>query len=440
MKKLIKGEKGASLAIALIFLAIGAIMLPPLLMLIGSGLQQGTAIEERTAGIYDSDAGVEWAINLIKTGGVGLPNEQDSSRTYILSDLNGSTVEVTLTYHGKGYYTVDSKASLNGKSITTRATLKYQLGGSGLFDNAITSLDGDVIIKNNTTVSSFPNMDNGNIIANGDIIVGSSANIDIEGSATASGTITGGVGNIEQGYFPNTAINTSTLDTSLFMLEAMSAADGTIKIASAYNSGGTINGDTHLIGNLSISSNKTLTVNENLYIEGSFTTTSNSTFNFGGTALYVSGNLDFKSNSHINFTNPAGCLVYVAGSMTVSSNNTFNGPLTFIANGNLTLNSNTDCLLTPNQRPPLIISETGTVIIDSNVDIIGIVYAPNGHLELSANTDITGCVIAQSITMNSNSSITFRTDWNLSALDPYLNGNSVELKILTWDTQTVLGG
>ncbi|AAW39398.1 DUF7305 domain-containing protein [Dehalococcoides mccartyi] len=449
MKKLIKGEKGASLAIALIFLAIGAIMLPPLLMLIGSGLQQGTAIEERTAGIYDSDAGVEWAINLIKTGGegvtdsdgnIGLPN-QDSPRRYILSALNGDTLEVKLTYHNVGsYYEVVSKASLNGKSITTRATLKYQLGGSGLFDNAITSLDGDVIIKNNTTVSSFPNMDNGNIIANGDIIVGSSANIDIEGSATASGTITGGVGNIEQGYFPNTAINTSTLDTSLFMLEAMSAADGTIKIASAYNSGGTINGDTHLIGNLSISSNKTLTVNENLYIEGSFTTTSNSTFNFGGTALYVSGNLDFKSNSHINFTNPAGCLVYVAGSMTVSSNNTFNGPLTFIANGNLTLNSNTDCLLTPNQRPPLIISETGTVIIDSNVDIIGIVYAPNGHLELSANTDITGCVIAQSITMNSNSSITFRTDWNLSALDPYLNGNSVELKILTWDTQTVLGG
>ncbi|WP_324664549.1 hypothetical protein VLL09_06460 [Dehalococcoides mccartyi] len=449
IKKLIKGEKGASLAIALIFLAIGAIMLPPLLMLIGSGLQQGTAIEERTAGIYDSDAGVEWAINLIKTGGegvtdsdgnIGLPN-QDSPRRYILSALNGDTLEVKLTYHNVGsYYEVVSKASLNGKSITTRATLKYQLGGSGLFDNAITSLDGDVIIKNNTTVSSFPNMDNGNIIANGDIIVGSSANIDIEGSATASGTITGGVGNIEQGYFPNTAINTSTLDTSLFMLEAMSAADGTIKIASAYNSGGTINGDTHLIGNLSISSNKTLTVNENLYIEGSFTTTSNSTFNFGGTALYVSGNLDFKSNSHINFTNPAGCLVYVAGSMTVSSNNTFNGPLTFIANGNLTLNSNTDCLLTPNQRPPLIISETGTVIIDSNVDIIGIVYAPNGHLELSANTDITGCVIAQSITMNSNSSITFRTDWNLSALDPYLNGNSVELKILTWDTQTVLGG
>ncbi|BAQ35077.1 DUF7305 domain-containing protein [Dehalococcoides sp. UCH007] len=444
IKKLVRREKGASLAIALIFLAIGAIMLPPLLMLIGSGLQQGTAIEERTAGIYDSDAGVEWAINLIKTGGVGLPNAESTSRTYNLSGLNGSAVKVKLIYHDAhdagSYYEVVSKASLNGKSITTRATLKYQLSGGGLFDNAITSLDGDVIIKNNTTVSSFPNMDNGNIIANGDIIVGSSANIDIEGSATASGTITGGVGNIEQGYFPNTAINTSTLDTSLFMLEAMSAADGTIKIASAYNSGGTINGDTHLIGNLSISSNKTLTVNENLYIEGSFTTTSNSTFNFGGTALYVSGNLDFKSNSHINFTNPAGCLVYVAGSMTVSSNNTFNGPLTFIANGNLTLNSNTDCLLTPNQRPPLIISETGTVIIDSNVDIIGIVYAPNGHLELSANTDITGCVIAQSITMNSNSSITFRTDWNLSALDPYLNGNSVELKILTWDTQTVLGG
>jgi len=325
IKKLIKGEKGASLAIALIFLAIGAIMLPPLLMLIGSGLQQGTAIEERTAGIYDSDAGVEWAINLIKTGGegvtdaygnIGLPNEQDSIRIYNLSDLNGSTVEVTLTYHGKGYYTVDSKASLNGKSITTQATLKYQLSGGGLFDNAITALNGDIEFAKDAFVTSAPGSDQGNIIANGNINIG--RNTVIEGSAIASGSITGFVGYIEQGYYEDTPVSFPTLDTSIFMTKAMIASNGNIELASNYITGGTITVDTRLLGNLSPNNNKTLIVNGNLYIEGSFSSSKDFSFEFGGEALYIGGNLDFSKNAEVKFTNPNGCTIYVAGEIKIS--------------------------------------------------------------------------------------------------------------------------
>ncbi|AII59901.1 hypothetical protein X793_06210 [Dehalococcoides mccartyi CG4] len=167
IKKLVRREKGASLAIALIFLAIGAIMIPPLLLLIGSGLEQGEAIENRTDTLYSSDAGVEWVINILKTGGegvtdsyglAGLPNAESTSRTYNLSGLNGSAVTVTLVYHDAGsYYEVVSTATLNGKSMTTNAALRYQPSGGSVFDNAITSLNGDVTITGGSKVISDSN-------------------------------------------------------------------------------------------------------------------------------------------------------------------------------------------------------------------------------------------------------------------------------------------
>ncbi|BAS32230.1 DUF7305 domain-containing protein [Dehalococcoides mccartyi] len=441
IKKLIKGEKGASLAIALIFLAIGAIMLPPLLMLIGSGLQQGTAIEERTAGIYDSDAGVEWAINLIKTGGegvtdaygnIGLPNEQDSIRIYNLSDLNGSTVEVTLTYHGKGYYTVDSKASLNGKSITTQATLKYQLSGGGLFDNAITALNGDIEFAKDAFVTSAPGSDQGNIIANGNINIG--RNTVIEGSAIASGSITGFVGYIEQGYYEDTPVSFPTLDTSIFMTKAMIASNGNIELASNYITGGTITVDTRLLGNLSPNNNKTLIVNGNLYIEGSFSSSKDFSFEFGGEALYIGGNLDFSKNAEVKFTNPNGCTIYVAGEIKISKDIQFDGPYTLVANGDIYLAKDTSYILDPTKRPPLIISEMGTIDVSKSDTIVGILYAPNGNIIINKDMDIEGCVIARGIEVKKNLKITFRTDWNLSELDTYLNGGLSTLNILAWNT------
>ncbi len=441
IKKLIKGEKGASLAIALIFLAIGAIMLPPLLMLIGSGLQQGTAIEERTAGIYDSDAGVEWAINLIKTGGegvtdsegrIGLPNEQDSIRIYNLSDLNGSTVEVTLTYHGKGYYTVDSKASLNGKSITTQATLKYQLSGGGLFDNAITALNGDIEFAKDAFVTSAPGSDQGNIIANGNINIG--RNTVIEGSAIASGSITGFVGYIEQGYYEDTPVSFPTLDTSIFMTKAMIASNGNIELASNYITGGTITVDTRLLGNLSPNNNKTLIVNGNLYIEGSFSSSKDFSFEFGGEALYIGGNLDFSKNAEVKFTNPNGCTIYVAGEIKISKDIQFDGPYTLVANGDIHLAKDTSYILDPTKRPPLIISEMGTIDVSKSDTIVGILYAPNGNIIINKDMDIEGCVIARGIEVKKNLKITFRTDWNLSELDTYLNGGLSTLNILAWNT------
>ncbi|WP_411814367.1 hypothetical protein [Dehalococcoides mccartyi] len=194
IKKLIRGEKGASLAVALIFLAIGAIMIPPLLMLVGSGLKQGAAIENRTDVLYSSDAGVEWVINILKTGGegvtdshgnIGLPNPQSPTRTYNMSDLNGSAVMVTLTYHDVGsYYDVVSTASLNGRSITTNATLRYQMSGGSVFDNAITSLDGDVKLTGSSSVISDPRNPPGAIVYSGGelILTGSSF---IEGNVYA---------------------------------------------------------------------------------------------------------------------------------------------------------------------------------------------------------------------------------------------------------------
>lgn len=423
IKKLIKGEKGASLAIALIFLAIGAIMLPPLLMLIGSGLQQGTAIEERTAGIYDSDAGVEWAINLIKTGGVGLPNEQDSSRTYILSDLNGSTVEVTLTYHGKGYYTVDSKASLNGKSITTQATLKYQLSGGSVFDNAITALDGNIILNNNAAVL------NGNIIANGNITLENNASVDGDALVSTTHYISDIRNGIEGTKTINGTLTFTSIDTEIYKTEAQIAKNGTTSstINLSNNATSTRNGPLHVLGNIILSNNSKLTINGALYIEGYVSLGNNSELIVNG-PMYVNKYLYADNNSTMQF----GGTTYINGTLTLGNNNSSNNQHVIVAKNDITINNNSTFNL---QTAPLIISEQGDIDIRNNAKIGGYLYAPNGNITLENNTSLTGAAAALNITMANNATI----DYNVNGLNdlPGGGGTSATLEILAWNT---LGG
>jgi hypothetical protein len=61
-KKIIKGQAGQILLIALIMLAIGAIIIGVIATEVSSGLKQGTVIEKRNSQLYLADGGVDQAI------------------------------------------------------------------------------------------------------------------------------------------------------------------------------------------------------------------------------------------------------------------------------------------------------------------------------------------------------------------------------------------
>jgi len=123
VKRILRDETGAALAIALILLLIGGLMAAPLLSHMGSGLLAGEVYEERTAELYAVDAGVEDAVWKIQNSDGYLPCSPGSPpRNYTITDINGKNVDITITsvalYPGTtnmtGMYRVESKTTGNG--------------------------------------------------------------------------------------------------------------------------------------------------------------------------------------------------------------------------------------------------------------------------------------------------------------------------------------
>ena len=150
MKRLIREEQGKVLILVLILLVVGGLVLAPVLGLMSTGLVAGQVYEKKTAELYAADAGVEDAIWKIQQG-IGLC--VGTSTNYTISDVNGKSVGVTITYtyedeEGQAYL-VESIATGDGSGTKIEA---YVIGTSvygdfsGITNNVITSL-GEITLQ-----------------------------------------------------------------------------------------------------------------------------------------------------------------------------------------------------------------------------------------------------------------------------------------------------
>ena len=91
LNKLIGKEQGQALIFALIMLAVGGLIVVPLLFFMNTGLSAGQIYEQKMEGLYAADAGVEDALWKIK-------NDPPASYpySYQLTDINGLTVSVLI--------------------------------------------------------------------------------------------------------------------------------------------------------------------------------------------------------------------------------------------------------------------------------------------------------------------------------------------------------
>ncbi len=169
VKRILRDEKGAALAMALILLLIGGLMTVPLLSHMGSGLIAGEVYEARTAELYAVDAGVEDGIWKIQNGDGYLPCSPGSPpRNYTITDINGKNVDITITsvalYQGitnlTGTYRVESMTTGNGSGTQIEAYIdgvnKYGDYGD-LLGQVLTSL-GEIDLQGaNVTPSEGEN-------------------------------------------------------------------------------------------------------------------------------------------------------------------------------------------------------------------------------------------------------------------------------------------
>ena len=164
VKRILRDEKGAALAMALILLLIGGLMTAPLLSHMGSGLIAGEVYEARTAELYAVDAGVEDGIWKIQNGDGYLPCSPGSPpRNYTITDINGKNVDITITsvalYQGitnlTGTYRVESMTTGNGSGTQIEAYIdgvnKYGDYGD-ILGNVLTS-QGEIDLGSGTNIT-----------------------------------------------------------------------------------------------------------------------------------------------------------------------------------------------------------------------------------------------------------------------------------------------
>lgn len=164
VRRILRDETGAALAMALILLLIGGLMTAPLLSYMGGGLIAGEVYEARTAELYAVDAGIEDAVWKIQNKDGYLPCSPGSpARNYTITDINGKNVDITITsvalYQGitnlTGTYRVESTTTGNG----SRTQIEAYIEGVNIYGdygdivgNVLTSQD-EIVLKPGTEVN-----------------------------------------------------------------------------------------------------------------------------------------------------------------------------------------------------------------------------------------------------------------------------------------------
>jgi hypothetical protein len=149
IRSLAKDEKGQALILALILLAVGGLILAPLLAYMRTGLTAGEVCEVKTNELYAADAGAEDAVWKIQNQ-VDQVEELSNSCgnhtwSYNITDVNGKSVAVTITYVNNTTYHVVSTATGDGSGTQIEAyvTGEIKYGNyADIMNNVITSLGG----------------------------------------------------------------------------------------------------------------------------------------------------------------------------------------------------------------------------------------------------------------------------------------------------------
>lgn len=145
IKRLRGHESGQALFLALLLLGVGSLVLAPLLSFMGSGLNAGVVVEDKTDELYAADAGVQDAIWKINNLPDSLPPPHaleivGQTYEYSLWDINNiEVIEVEIELHdmaNSGTYRVTSTAD-ETEIVAFIATV--WLDFSGITDNVITS-------------------------------------------------------------------------------------------------------------------------------------------------------------------------------------------------------------------------------------------------------------------------------------------------------------
>lgn len=349
MKLAKKGQSGQALVMALILLALGSLVITPLLMQGTANLKYHDMIQQETLRAYSADSGIEYALCEVYED----PEGYQPTHSYV---INNTTVDVTIEYVPSipAYRLTSTATSANNRSTTIETYVIIEIG---LFGNAF-ACNGNLLVFQ-TTLSSPDNPGEFDIYVAGDVSLTNKALVD--GDVVSTGVVT-----ID-----------STSDVSGDIIEEAELLEFPAIDAQPHR-------DAALAGD-----------------------TFNGTYTAGGPLgpLYINGDLDIKGAADTVLEGT----VYVTGNVTMD-HQSIKGWGDLVAEGGIimiTYAFNPDNLLSL----PLIMSINGDISLKTNENTgdtgkdsgtQAVLYAPDGVIYLD-NVNVYGSVAAKDIEVrNSN--------------------------------------
>jgi hypothetical protein len=371
MKKLLKLKRSGSaiplaVVVMVILLAIGT-------GLLSMGLNSRTFSTRTTSDITArcaADTGLTMA--LFKMNEKLQVEPWSSSSLPKVGDTNILYSDATYAYEVTGNLANGFIMTSVGKSDNAQRTVYATLGLKGLFEHAILT-KGSLVLKSNTTIDGYNSADpldtefkvnigtqstadsmvvlNSGVDVKGDVLVGLGGNPDtvIKDLGATTGDQLGGTENDPLPQITPPALPVTGLD--------LTAKSSTITITPA---------DSGQYGNISLSSSKDAGI---LEVDG------------GDVVLYITGNIDLGNACEIVVKDNSSLTIYIDGDI-ITGNGASIG----------TENPTKDAMT-------LQLYGTGT---NQNLDIkaknewTGVIYAPNAHVDLYANGDAYGAIVAGS--------------------------------------------
>ena len=161
VKRPTRDEKGQAMVLALVLLLISGLIAAPLLSFTGTGLLTGEVYETRTAELYAADAGVVDALWKINSGEVVLcPG--DPHYDYTISDVNGKTVDITITsidgYEGVGNLTGTYRIVSRALGDVTGTEIEVYVGGASKYADYSGLMDHIITINEDLTEAEIENL------------------------------------------------------------------------------------------------------------------------------------------------------------------------------------------------------------------------------------------------------------------------------------------
>jgi len=253
-------QSGQVLIMALILLAVGSLLVIPLLQHSFTNLGYHRSIECLTLNSYSADAGIEYATaKIYMNPGAYVETPLDES-----FELNGRTVNTKVKYHGAGVFSVNSTASGGGCGRTK--ILSFININIGAFAYAVVA--NNQITVSNAVIDSTPDPGEADIYSNGDISITGMTSL-VNGDAFAVGSITKGIEKITG--TPTEGADPITMPSVYDQLyKQMAQEGGTHNGDLVYSGGGTYDdvGPLYITGDLEVHPGTTIILGGPLYVVG----------------------------------------------------------------------------------------------------------------------------------------------------------------------------